>query len=853
MKTIKKTIDVIKMKKIKIALILATLMVLLIGAVSATDVSDDTQSSDTAENIISDTPDVEKEVVQQTSTPITDAKEKVEEQKDNQVFKEEKNIKTEPFKRNVTSEMELRMATVVSLAPDGLIIDIQSDIKLTLGNISIISTMKEVTINGNGYTLNGNNKFFLTSNDSSKVIVNNLNIINCNSSEGGAIINGGNLTLNNCTLENNHADNNGGAILNVGTLTLNNCILENNYADKMGGAIYNQGTSTIKNTKFTNNNATNGAALYISSGSPVIEDNYFIANKAQSTGNAIKDSSFGLSTIADNINDKTSKYAGTIHVMFLAKATIKHNTFYDELNTSISISTNNSNPTVKDKIKITFQLKDQLGYSLAKQTLNINIKDKQYSMTTDKDGLSSIEYTLESNETQVTAAYNGNSIYLANNTTLLINAQKIGTILSIKLSNATPINNTPINITVTLTDAKGKKLANMNIKLNINGKNYTLKTNANGQVTQDYTPTKVEIQTVTASYDGNSQYEKNDGDIKITVKDKINTKTTTSTVTGVIGEKLTLKATVKDNSNNKVNEGNLIFKLNGITIKDNGKLTGSSNPLKVKVVNGVATATVTPDLTMRNANKLTASYIGTTIYNASVSDIAKTQISQRNASIEVSSNVKTIKQGQVLTLIAKVYDTTNNKKSTKLVEFADEFVYFKVNGITLKDANGNMLKVKVINGVASTNYTIPLGLSGVTDGKTMTPKNHTILAGFYNKNYQENIRNTSTFIVERSNITITISNATVYNKTHALSLTATIKDYLGNVVAGPNKCVVKINGLSLKNGNQPLYFYSNNGILELKDITIPAYNNYKTIEIVTQDRLAYKSQRNMTTTIKVLN
>ena len=268
-------------------------------------------------------------------------------------------------------------------------------------------------------------------------------------------------------------------------------------------------------------------------------------------------------------------------------------------------------------------------------------------------------------------------------------------------------------------------------------------------------------------------------------------------------------------------------------------------------MDGEAIATVIPDINMRNANQLTASYIGTSIYNPSVSDVAKTQISQRNASIIVSSNVKTIKQGQVLTLTAKIYDTTNGKKSTNLTKYADEFIYFKVNGITLKDSKGNMLKVKVVNGTATTKYTIPLGLSGVTDGKTMTPKNHTILAGFYNKNYQENIRNTSTFQVERSNITITIANATVNNKTHKLSLTATIKDYLGNVVAGPNKCVIKINGISLKNGTQPMYYYSTNGILKIKDITIPAYNNYKTIEIVTQDRLAYKSQRNTTTIIKI--
>ena len=333
--------------------------------------------------------------------------------------------------------------------------------------------------------------------------------------------------------------------------------------------------------------------------------------------------------------------------------------------------------------------------------------------------------------------------------------------------------------------------------------------------------------------------------------DKENTKIILPTPSAVINEKLTLTAKVLTTSNNPVNGGNVIFKLNGITLKDNGKLSGSSNPFKVKVNNGVASTTITADLSMKNANKLTASYIGTDSYNPSKSNSVTMQIKPRTASIVVSSNVKTIRQGQTLTLTAKIYDTTNGK-STTLVRYADEFVYFKVNGITLKDNKGNMLKVKVVNGTATTKYTIPLGLSGVTDGKTMTPKNHRILAGFYNKNYQENIRNTSTFQVERSNITITISNATVNNKTHKLSLTATIKDYLGNIVSGPNKCVIKINGMSLKNGTEPMYYYSTNGILKIKDITIPVYNNYKTIEIVTQDRLAYKSQRNTTSTIKVV-
>ncbi|MBQ6220353.1 MAG: hypothetical protein IJJ47_11520 [Methanosphaera sp.] len=49
-----------------------------------------------------------------------------------------------------------------------------------------------------------------------------------------------------------------------------------------------------------------------------------------------------------------------------------------------------------------------------------------------------------------------------------------------------------------------------------------------------------------------------------------------------------------------------------------------------------------------------------------------------------------------------------------------------------------------------------------------------------------------------------------------------------------------------------IYYYAKDGILNIRNIDIPAYSNYKTIEIVTQDRLAYKSQRNTTTTIRIL-
>ena len=323
-----------------------------------------------------------------------------------------------------------------------------------------------------------------------------------------------------------------------------------------------------------------------------------------------------------------------------------------------------------------------------------------------------------------------------------------------------------------------------------------------------------------------------------------------TSTSGILGEKLTLKATVTDGLNKKVNEGKVIFKINGRTLKDNGKLTGSSNPLKVNVVNGVATATINLDLDMKSATNYVVSYLGTKNYNVSVSNQAKIQVNKRNATITVSTNKKTIKQGQVLTLTAKVYDTTNGKKSTNLTKYDDQYVLFKINGITLKDAKGQVLKAKIIKGVAKVNYTVPLGLSGVTDTKSMTIKNHTILAQLNNKNYQDNIRNTTTFQVERSNITMTITGVTINNKTHKLSLKTTFKDYQGNLVLGSNKCIIKINGITLKNNTKPMYYYSTNGILNIKNIDIPSFNKYTTIEIVTQDRLSYKNQKNTTTVIK---
>jgi hypothetical protein len=68
--------------------------------------------------------------------------------------------------------------------------------------------------------------------------------------EGGAFLNFGTLTLNNCDLHDNTASLDGGAITNYGMLTLNNCTIEDNVAGNLGspgagGGISNTDSGTM--------------------------------------------------------------------------------------------------------------------------------------------------------------------------------------------------------------------------------------------------------------------------------------------------------------------------------------------------------------------------------------------------------------------------------------------------------------------------------------------------------------------------------------------------------------------------------------------------------------------------------
>ena len=101
--------------------------------------------------------------------------------------------------------------------------------------------------------------------------------------------------------------NNGGAIYNGGSLTINGSTIARNSAG-LGGAIYNQGSLTVGGTTFSGNHASDGGAISNDSGdTAVINASSFVGNSAD-TGGAlanggtmtVTNSTFAANTAAFN-------------------------------------------------------------------------------------------------------------------------------------------------------------------------------------------------------------------------------------------------------------------------------------------------------------------------------------------------------------------------------------------------------------------------------------------------------------------------------------------------------------------------------------------------------------------------
>ena len=149
---------------------------------------------------------------------------------------------------------------------------------------------------------------------------------------------------------------------------------------------------------------------------------------------------------------------------------------------------------------------------------------------------------------------------------------------------------------------------------------------------------------------------------------------------------------------NSVNKGKVSFKANGKTLKDvNGKV------IYAKVVNGTATIEnyTIPDTWDENTT-IQAVYSGSTDVSKLTSDKTSITITQSDVNdTGVSFTTESINTTTAGTVVLKATITDGNK----LINTGK--VAFKINGKTVKDANGKVIYAKVINNTVSVEYALP--------------------------------------------------------------------------------------------------------------------------------------------------
>ena len=324
-----------------------------------------------------------------------------------------------------------------------------------------------ITINGNGYTISGNNSYRIFK-ISAETTLNNINFINGklvkSNAVGGAISASADLTVDGC----NFSDNNvtagaGGAIhSNNAKLTILNSNFNNNTA-KNGAAVYhyayNGANLTVEGTNFTNNVAHGGSGQYggalvyyvgkLTDGVATISDSKFINNTANPTG--------------------SNAGAGALYLWSANKAVITNSEFIGNNGTRGAAIFYRVGGTVEGNLSVVgcnFTDNDAavdgeaiyLLRSSTKGALNAAIKDSNF---TGNGALT--DY----------AIYNQGTLSLNNNAVdnIIYNGGIIASqVNSTVLGNGTyDIAGNTYDLNATLTDFDGNKIYDSNFKFTVNG------------------------------------------------------------------------------------------------------------------------------------------------------------------------------------------------------------------------------------------------------------------------------------------------------------------------------------------------------------------------------------------------
>ena len=178
-------------------------------------------------------------------------------------------------------------------------------------NSSTIKIDKSITLNGNGFTIDGNEKTRIFTVTADNVVLKNLKFVNGANTIGGAISWSGNQgKIENCIFDKNTASSSAGGALYWGASNgqIINSNFTNNNAQTSGGVVSIEGDNfLIEGNMFNDNTAKIGGAIRAVGNSHKFLNNEFTSNFASTSGGAIRVEGNDTTITNNNFNRNTAE------------------------------------------------------------------------------------------------------------------------------------------------------------------------------------------------------------------------------------------------------------------------------------------------------------------------------------------------------------------------------------------------------------------------------------------------------------------------------------------------------------------------------------------------------------------
>ena len=492
--------------------------------------------------------------------------------------------------------------TIIGESQDNTIIDAQGqNSTFFVGNDFTVTIKNLMFSNGNAIS-SGNGGAIVSS---GTLNLNNCTFIN-NTAEihGGAIYTNHPLNISGCTFTNNTAAYSsaiGCSSYDVTyTVTVHFSSFVNNTATKTGNVIYcyNYGSANAENNWWGSNNPdfdslvngtvdyspwmvlniTSNTATIKKGGSAAITVNMLYDSDGNyhnpASGHVPDGADVSFTGTRGSLNPTGSTlidgHAASIFTANAAGAAVVKATVDDEtVQTSITVTKANTHLLIGNAagvngkfVNLTATLTDENGNPVNSETVNFNVNGNTHSATTDASGAATWSYPITENAGiyTVNADFAGDDNYILNSGTGTLTVNTKDTTLIV--GNVTGVNGKTVNLTATLTDADGP-VSGENVNFHVNGKDYTVKTDASGVATWSYPITETAgIYTINASFVDGKIYANSSGTGKLTVN-TIKTTLTVNNATGYNGKTANLTATLKDENGNPLSRKTVTFTVNG--------------------------------------------------------------------------------------------------------------------------------------------------------------------------------------------------------------------------------------------------------------------------------------------------